>query len=160
MTEPTMGPPTIRRLVHLLAVAAIAFGLAGCSLIGGDTTGGSVLMTVEARGGRCVDGECRTTIVIDRAGAVSGARNGVAIEGQIDAALLGPLVVAVDSTDYAAIMAVPFADLCPTAVDGQEVTFTFRPTGRAEVTFSSCEVEIDFRHPLFIALEAALAPIR
>lgn len=158
MTGRAARRPTIRRLAHLLAVVVIAFGLAGCRLLE-DTTAGGALLTVESRGGRCVEGECTSTIEIDRGGQVSGKRGAVPVTGQLDPALVGPLVVAVDGADYAAIMAVPFTGMCPTAVDGQEQVYTFRPRGREAVTFASCEVEIDPRHPLFIALDAALATI-
>lgn len=158
MTQAAARRPTFRRLARLLAVVAIAFGLVGCRVLE-DTTAGSALLTVESHGGRCVEGECTATIEIDRGGQVSGERAGVAVTGRLDPALVGPLVVAVDGADYASILAVPFTGTCPTAVDGQEQVYTFHPRGREAVTFASCEVEIDPRHPLFIALEAALATI-
>jgi hypothetical protein len=53
-------------------------------------------------------------------------------------------------------MAVPFTGECPIAFDGQELTYTFHPAGRAPVTIASCEVAIDPADPLFHAIDLIL----
>lgn len=149
----------MRPVSALFAITVALTLLGGCRTLE-DNTAGSALVTVESQGGRCVAGDCTSTINLDRGGQISGSRNGVAIVApRLDPALVGPLVVAVDGADYARIMAVPFTGLCPTAVDGQEQTYTFNPRGREVVTFASCTVEIDPTHPLFRALDAALTAI-
>jgi hypothetical protein len=149
-------PAAVRRL--LLSLLAVTV-LGGCRLLE-DTPGGSALVRVEARGGRCLEGECVSRIDIDRGGQVSGSRNGVAIGPvQFDARLLAPLVLAVDAADYVTLASKPFTGTCPTAFDGQELVYTFHPQGRDAVTLASCTVEIDPAHPLFRAVDAALAAI-
>ena len=145
------------RLRSLLALVTVLFLVAACSvarsLVGGP------LVTVEAHGGHCIGGECRSTITIGRDGRVTGERGGKTLDGRLTDALLQPLAGAVDATDFVAITAVPFDGVCPIAFDGQELTYTFHPVGRAAVTFSNCEVSVDSMHPLFRALEAALSAI-
>ena len=148
-------PSLLRRLARVLVgVAAVAL-VAGCSFLGPVASG--PLVSIDAHGGHCIEGECRTVTTIDRSGKVTvegGA--GEPLTRAVDPGLASALAGAVDAADYARITAVPFAGDCPTAYDGQELTYTFPPAGRAPVTFSSCEVAIDPADPLFRALDALL----
>jgi hypothetical protein len=68
------------------------------------------------------------------------------------------LAAAVDQADYDAIRSVPFTGECPVHVDGQEVIYEFA-TGAGAERIASCETEVDPGHPLFAAVEAALASL-
>ncbi len=141
----------LARVVSLVAIAALVFG---CATFGAGTTG--PLVTIDAHGGRCVEGECRAVTTIDRSGRLTIDADGGPQVLSVAPDLLRVLAAAVDSTDYARITAVPFEGLCSTAVDGMELTYTFHPAGRPPVTFSSCEVAIDPADPLFHALFVTL----
>jgi hypothetical protein len=141
-------------LVRGLVVALVLGTLAGCSLLA--PGGPGPLVSVEARGGMCVGGECRTVTTILRNGSLSVENGGEVRTATLDAAILSTLTAAVDAADYAAITAVPFTGTCPTAFDGPELVYTFHPAGRAAVTFSACQVAVDDSQPLFRALDAAL----
>lgn len=138
----------------LLAVLALGL-IPGCSLLAPVASGR--LVDIDAHGGLCVQGACRTVTTIERSGRVTVTSGGAAPVSQaIDPGAIAALAAAVDAADYARITAVPFDDLCPTAYDGQELTYTFHPTGRQPVTFSSCEVAVDPADPLFRAVDAVL----
>jgi len=144
-------------LSRLLAVGVAAALGAGCSLFGPAVGGGdSPLVSIDAHGGHCLEGACGAVTTIFRNGRLTVQGSGDPVTDAVDPSLLATLGAAVDSADYARIMAVPFTGECPTAFDGQELTYTFHPAGRAPVTFSSCEVAIDPAEPLFRALVLVL----
>jgi hypothetical protein len=66
---------------------------------------------------------------------------------------LGDLV---KTTDFAILKARPFTGECPTAFDGHELIYEFGAPGGTQ-RIATCEVEVDPGHPLFLAVEAALA---
>ncbi len=68
------------------------------------------------------------------------------------------LTAAVDGADYDAIRSVPFTGECPVHVDGQEIIYEFATDTGVE-RIASCETEVDPGHPLFAAVEAALASL-
>ena len=140
-----------------LGLLVVAIAVSGCQARGTPsppTT--NLLVTIEARGGRCVDGECWSVTTIDRERRLRIQGSGVDVVDQVDPSLLAALTTAVDTADFASITAVPITRDCPRAFDGQEVTYTFRPIGRAIVRFSSCEVQIPLDHPVFRALDAII----
>jgi len=141
------------RLTALGTVLVMAFAMGACETIGPQFSASPLpLVVIDAHGGHCVDGECRVVTTIRR-----DARLFVdAAEHVIDPSRFATLAAAVDAADYAAITAAPFTGECPTAFDGQELTYTFNPVGRPAVTFSSCEVAIPLDHPLFRALDAVI----
>ena len=65
------------------------------------------------------------------------------------------LNAAIAATDFAALKAKPFTGECPIAFDGQELIFEFATLAGTQ-RLASCEVDIDWGHPLFIAVAAAL----
>lgn len=149
------------RLKLLAAVLLAGLALGGCSFLTSATTQPSLeqrpMVHIEASGGHCLEGACKTDTTIARDGTLRIEAAGIEpVVSHIDAALLLGLAAAVDATDFATIMSVPFTGECPTAFDGQELTYTFQPNGREAVTFSSCEVEIPPNHPLFQALDAII----
>ena len=68
---------------------------------------------------------------------------------------MATLTAAVGQTDFAAIKAHPFTGQCPVAFDGQELIFEFA-VGTGTERIASCEVEIPWGHPLFVAVAVAL----
>ena len=155
------------RLRRLLAVptivvaAALAVALlAGCSVLGPVASGGlgggeGQLVSIDAQGGHCLEGACAAVTTILRNGQLTVEGSGEPVTDAVDPSLLTQLA-AVDSADYARIMAVPFTGECPTAFDGQELTYTFHPAGRPPVTIASCEVAIDPADPLFRTIDLVL----
>jgi hypothetical protein len=113
---------------------------------------GDPLVVLETRGGLCPDGrECRNRYVITAAGDLR-IDDGPPV--RLPPAIMGEIVAALRSTDFAAVLARSFTGVCPTAYDGQEAVFTLATPG-GFVTVSSCDVELDPTLPLFVALEAA-----
>ena len=62
----------------------------------------------------------------------------------------------IKATDFALLRARPFTGECPVNFDGQELIYEFGAPGGVE-RIASCETEIDPDHPLFLALQQALA---
>ena len=146
-----------RRVVRLgivwLVVAALA--LTGCSTnVPLPVTG--PLVTVEMRGGLCADGGvCDNTVILDRDGRVHAAAKPPNDLGHVDAQAMAALTAAIQATDWAALKSHPFTGQCPIAFDGQELIFEFS-VGTGTQRIASCEVEIDWGNPLFVALGVAL----
>ena len=71
---------------------------------------------------------------------------------------LTALDAAIKTADFEAIRAVAFTGECPVNFDGQEVIYEFAaPSGVERI--ASCETEVDPDHPLFAAVDAALAAV-
>ena len=153
--------PTRRARVIILAPAllAVALGASTCSsgtLVPSPVATG-VLVTVETRGGLCADGPCGTTIVIERDGRVHLAAKPPNELGTVPPAALAALDAAIRTTDFTALRSHPFSGECPTAYDGQEIVFEFGAPGGVE-RIATCEVEVDFGLPLFVAVSTVLGP--
>jgi len=119
--------------------------------------GSGALVTVETRGGLCVDGPCGTTVVIERNGRVHQAAKPPNDLGIVPPAALAALDAAITTTDFTALRSHPFTGECPTAYDGQEIVFAFATPGGVQ-RIATCEVDVDFGSPLFLALSTALGP--
>ena len=114
------------------------------------------LVTVTTRGGHCLEGACGSTLVIERDGRLWQAAPEDVVLGQVPGDALVALDGAIKTTDFAAIRARPFTGECPVNFDGQEVIYEFgAPEGVERI--ASCETDIDPDHPLFVAVQAALA---
>jgi hypothetical protein len=113
------------------------------------------LLTVESRGGECVDGPCGSTVVLERGGRVHSAAKPPNDLGIVAAPELAALTAAIGAADFPAIEGHPFRGECPTAYDGQELVFEFDTPGGIE-RIATCEVEVDFGSPLFLAVANAL----
>ncbi len=148
--------PVRRHLAAAALACVLAVGLlAGCSLSGSAGTG--PLVTVELRGGNCVDGPCSTTVVLERDGRVHEAAKPPNELGQVPADQVAAIDAAIRLTDFAVLRSHPFTGECPTAYDGQEIVYEFSaPTGVERI--ESCQVDIDPGLPLFVAVATALAP--
>ncbi len=144
------------RLASLLVLAVIAVLLAGCGGPQAAATEGP-LVTVEIRGGECPAGACATTVTLERDGRVRVAAKPPNVPGVVPPADLARLAAAIAATDFAALRSHPFTGECPTAFDGQEIIFEFgAPRGPERI--STCDVQVDFGQPLFVALSTALGP--
>jgi hypothetical protein len=141
----------------ILWLVVAALGLTGCSsnvplpLVG-------PIVTVRMHGGLCADsGECDNTVVLERDGRVHSAAKPPNDLGKADGQAMAALAAAIQATDWTALKAHPFTGECPIAFDGQELIFEFS-VGTGTQRIASCEVDIDWGHPLFVALGVALGP--
>jgi hypothetical protein len=140
------------RLLSLVLVAAL---IAGCSLLPGVTPAGP-LVTVESRGGRCVDGPCGGTIAIERDGRDCALAPKPLEMRPLPEALRLRLEQAIRAANFARLQSRPFTGECPVNFDGEELIYTFG-TAAGPVRLASCEVEIDPSDPLFTAVQDALS---
>ena len=115
------------------------------------------LLTVESRGGECLDGPCGSIIVVERDGTVHEAAKPPNELGTIPAAQMAALESAIKLTDFTLLKSRPFTGECPTAFDGQEFIFEFSAPGGVE-RIASCEVDVDYALPLFVAVSTSLGP--
>lgn len=137
-----------------LVVAAVA--LAGCSSASSVALPGvGPLVTVQVRGGMCPEGMCDTSVILERDGRVHAAAKPPHDLGQVSADAYAALDLAIRSTDFAAMRARPFPGECPMAFDGQELVLEFS-VGTSTERLASCETEIDWGSPLFVAVAGAL----
>jgi hypothetical protein len=147
--------------VPLLLLATVAVLLAGCQALPFGSTvpdQGGPLVTVTTRGGECPDGACGSATVIARDGQVHTVEPVAADLGEVPPAILTALDAAIKTADFDAIRAVAFTGECPVNFDGQEVIYEFAaPSGVERI--ASCETEVDPDHPLFTAVDAALAAV-
>jgi hypothetical protein len=145
-------PPIRVLLAMVLSIAA----LAGCnSAVSLPLPGTGPLVTVSTRGGMCPAGACDKGVILDRDGHVHAAAKPPNDLGQVPADVMATLSAAVQATDYAALRSHPFTGECPVNFDGQELVFEFG-AGAGTQRIASCEVDIDWGHPLFVAVGAAL----
>lgn len=120
----------------------------------------TLLMKLVRHGGLCASGsECQWQMTIYQSGAYTiGNEMGMVSEGVLSAEQMAELRGLIEQTGFAAIRAVPFTELCPTAYDGQESIYTFN-TSYGEEVLSSCEVQIDMTLPLFQWIEELIAEL-
>jgi hypothetical protein len=139
-------------LAMVLSIAA----LAGCnSAMSVPLPGTGPLVAVSTRGGMCPAGACDQWVILERDGRVHAAAKPPNDLGRVPADVMTTLTAAVQATDYAALRSHPFTGECPVNVDGQELIFEFG-AGAGTQRIASCEVDIDWGHPLFVAVGAAL----
>jgi len=150
-----------QRLVSLAVLALVTVLFAACQALSLASTipdQGGPLVTVVTRGGECPDGACGSATVIARDGEVHQIEPVAADLGEVPPAILTALDAAIKTTDFDAIRAVAFTGECPVNFDGQEVVYEFAAPGGVE-RIASCETEVDPDHPLFAAVDAALAAV-
>ena len=144
--------PLVQRLVLALALVLIT-GCANGSTI--QLPGTGPLVTVSTRGGECAMGPCGQTVILDRDGRVHSAAKPPNDLGRVPANVMTTVTAAMQQTDFAALASHPFTGECPVNFDGQELIFEFN-LGSTTRRIASCEVAIDWGHPLFVALATAL----
>jgi hypothetical protein len=148
----------VHRLFRLAAVLLLA-SLAACnSAIGSATEAPATgtLVTVTTHGGLCATVPCDSSAFLDADGHVHASTKPPNDLGQVPANVMATLTAAIATTDFAAVKSHPFTGQCPVAVDGQELIFEFAVASSTQ-RIASCEVQIDWGSPLFVALAAALA---
>jgi hypothetical protein len=148
------------RLVRLALLVSLV-ALSGLSVTGCGSTAISAisglgpLVTVETRGGLCADGPCGATVYLERDGRAHSAAKPPNELGVASAESMAALTAAISATDYAALKARKFNGQCPIAFDGQELIFEFAAPGGTQ-RIASCEVDIEWGSPLFVAVAGAL----
>ena len=126
--------------LRLLAIVVLAVGIGACSTPAASPSAAppaGPLVTVETRGGHCVEGACGRTITIDQDGSVHLAAKPPNDLGTVTPEVLSTLQTLIATADFAAIKSRPFKGDCPTAYDGQETVYTFSAPGGLE-TIASC----------------------
>jgi hypothetical protein len=152
-----MQPVSWSRTVVLggtFGLVAAVLALTGCSLNAPIPLPGP-LVTVETRGGMCPAGACGQSVILERDGRVHAAAKPPNDLGQVEARAMATLTAAIQATDFPAIRSHPFTGECPVAFDGVELIFEFS-VGTDTQRIASCEVDIDWGHPLFVALGVAI----
>lgn len=157
MEAPRRLPARPGPLAAVLAILALAGVVVGCTPGSGGAAlpGVGPLVTVQIRGGLCPEGTCDSTVVLENDGRVHSADKPPNNLGLVPAPAMSNLVAAIQATDWTALKSKPFTGECPVAFDGQEQIFEFA-VGTGTQRIASCEVEIDWSHPLFIAVANAL----
>jgi hypothetical protein len=107
------------------------------------------------RGGLCQAGPCDSTVFLERDGRAHSAAKPPNDLGVVPADAMTALTAAINATDFRAMKARRFTGECPVNFDGQELIFEFATTGGTQ-RIASCEVDIDWGNPLFVAVGAAL----
>ena len=147
----------MHRLAMLLLLAALGPGIGACdsAATGELIPGTGPLVTVQMRGGMCPEGMCDSSVILDRDGRVHSGAKPPNDLGVATAANMSTLSAAIAAADFATLRAKPFTGECPIAFDGQELIFEFATPGGTQ-RLASCDVDIDWGHPLFVALAASL----
>jgi len=148
---------SIARVLSAIAIVAVAAACSPGSPIPIPFATGP-LVTVETRGGLCVNGPCGSTVTIERDGRVHVAAKPPNELGTVPAGQLAALDAAIRATDWAALKSHPFTGECPTAYDGQESIFEFGAPGGTQ-RIATCEIQVDAGSPLFVAVTAALGSV-
>lgn len=144
--------PAARRLLLTLAILLIGACSSGTIVPLADT---GPLLIVSTRGGECPAGPCGQTVILERDGRVHSADKPPNALGQVPAEAMAALTAAVQQADYTALKSRPFTGECPVTFDGQELIFEFK-VGSSTQRIASCEVDIDWGSPLFVAVGVAL----
>ena len=139
----------MRRLGIVLILVLL---VAACDTVPFLPRSDALLASVQLTGGECPTGTCSSRFDVYRDGRVERPDGP---PQQLDAATLGRLHAQVEGADWEAILARPFTGECPTAYDGQEITYTFHAVG-GPVTIASCSVQIDPGQEPFSTLMGAL----
>ncbi|MNS29677.1 hypothetical protein D3C72_616850 [compost metagenome] len=113
----------------------------------------ATVLRIRASGGMCPDGACATETVLRLDGRFTRTVGKASpTQGRIDAALAAAVAQETASANFTQLKAKPFTGLCPTAYDGSEFFYTFS-TPRGDDEIGSCKVDIDWQHPLFVAVK-------
>ena len=117
--------------------------------LGGSST--SELLNIKSSGGLCPNGNvCSSTKIIMNDGSIL-------IDNKLKTkADLTKLISLINTANFDEIRSKKFTGTCPTAYDGQEVTYTFY-TLTVTQTISNCEFEIDNKSPLFSEINKILS---
>lgn len=116
------------------------------------------LLEIEYRGGDCPNG-CSTKYAISRMGFFTKddytGQNTFHLGKALDQVKITGLIQEIEKADFSLIRSKPFTGVCPTAFDGQEITYKFYTTQTLE-TVSSCQTEIDYNSELFKTIQSVI----
>jgi hypothetical protein len=152
----------LKRAAQLLLLSVVAAACGGAAATPSPTpspapTPSGPLLTIESRGGHCMDGPCGRTLIVEFDGRVHEAAKPPNGLGFVEPDLLTELKAAIDAADFAEIKSHAFTDTCPVAYDGTEIVVEFATANGTE-RIEGCQVAIDWSAPPFITIKAALAP--
>ncbi|HAZ08180.1 MAG TPA: hypothetical protein DCZ01_06605 [Elusimicrobia bacterium] len=121
------------------------------------------LVKVVSTGGRCTYGGCYGEVSINAAGAYTwtegtGDHWHVKGEGQLPHKDIAQLIAQIKKTNFLSIKSVGFKGTCPSAYDGQALTFTFQ-TDKGQEVIPECQYAVDDRQPLFSQIKRLLRDI-
>lgn len=110
---------------------------------------------MDSRGGLCVYGGCNESLTLHASGQYRITRSEtdrtevrVLRAGTLPSETTVRLLGLINATDFSALRTTPFTDICPTAYDGSETTYTFvLESGQKEV-LDTCQNVLDFGTPL------------
>ncbi|TBR20333.1 hypothetical protein EPO15_13320 [bacterium] len=111
-------------------------------------------------GGLCPHGPCSSVVVVQSDGSYvwTGLQGALMRKGKLPPATLKAIAAALSKTDFKAVKSRPFTELCPTAYDGNERTYSFH-TKRGEEVLPSCKYALDKDLPLFKLVDKAVADV-
>ena len=122
-------------------------------------TAPSELVLIEATGGLCAQGLCRDSLLIQSDGSWTRSQGQSHTSGMLDQDQVDQLHGRIEGTDLDSLRARPFHGTCPTATDGQEMTYYFRDQGANEQV-ASCSFSIPVDNPLISQLNALFETLR
>lgn len=137
---------------HLIVLVAVVLAAAACDAVPFLPGSDALLVTVEGKGGECPQGMCQWRMDLFGDGRV---RQPDGTTRQADPEATARVAAAIAAADWDAILARPFGGECPTAFDGQELTYTF-PIAGEPLVVASCSVQIDPGQEPFASIDAAL----
>jgi hypothetical protein len=107
------------------------------------------IVKIYSHGGLCAEGECSTTLTIDKSDQIW--KDGKLV-GKISKDEEINLINVISNTDFNKIRLFKFIGTCPTAADGTEDVYTFYLNGRTE-ELKSCDVQINHSADLFYQID-------
>jgi hypothetical protein len=113
------------------------------------------LVSIESKGGECSAGLCTRLVNVEGDGRLHEVIPKDHVIGTVPEDLLDALRARIEEADYRQIRSKPFTGTCPTAVDGQQVIYTFH-VSTGDKTIDACKVAIDPKDPLFVTLNLAV----
>ncbi|UFP94453.1 hypothetical protein [Gloeobacter morelensis] len=143
-------------LVLAAAVPALAEPPAR-STVAKSSPSAPLLVRYKLSGGRCADGPCQSTYLIDRSGHIQFTdRSGKTVEKSMSQADLAALLEQINAADYPQIRSNRTDGECPSASDGQDASYTFY-TNQGSQSISNCAIKIDPAAAPFARLQEILS---
>jgi hypothetical protein len=115
------------------------------------------LLTIEQRGGHCMDGPCGTTLILEFDGRVHQPVKEPMELGVVEPDMLAALQQAIAEADFEEIRSHPFTEECPVNYDGTELVLEFATSDGVE-RIEGCQVAIDWNSPLFATVTTVMEP--
>lgn len=167
-----MTPTTKKGVVFLLSLFILSGTWVAWRLYQGKTLTGDrntaadsglprIIVTVDTRGGLCVYGGCNEKFTLYVSGQYRITRSEtdrdedrVLRAGTLPSETTIRFLDLIESTDFAALRTTPFTDICPTAYDGSETTYTFVLENGQKEILDTCQHVFDFDQPILREVRA------